>query len=125
MSWVHKIIFASFLFVSTSAFSSDWIFLSEDDKSRVFISIDSLDKASPKEARLHVKSIYKNQRDMMGLAYNISVDEYLFACESSQILGKQQFLFNDDDLVWTFPKIIKTEKINIKIPDEPLRVACN
>jgi hypothetical protein len=125
MSWIHKIIFASLLFVPTLAFSSDWIFLSEDDKSRVFISVDSLDKTSPREVRVQVKSIYTNQRDMMGLTYNISVDEYLFACESSQILGKQQFLFNDDNLVWTFPKIIKTEKINIKIPEEPIRVACN
>jgi hypothetical protein len=125
MSWIHKIIFASFLFVSTSAFSSDWIFLSEDDKSRVFISIDSLDKASPKEARVQVKSIYTNQRDMMGLSYNISKNEYLYSCESNLALEKQQYLFDDEELVWTFPKIIKTEKINIEIPEEPLKVACN
>jgi hypothetical protein len=61
----------------------------------------------------------------MGLAYNISADEYLFSCESNLILAKQQFLFNDEELVWTFPKIIKSEKISTKIHDESFKAACN
>ena len=125
MCLVNKIIFVNFLFVPIAALSSDWISLSQDDQSRVFISVDSLDKASPREVQVQVKSVYKNQRDLMGLSYNVSNNEYLYSCESNLALEKQQFLFNDEELVWTFPKVINPEKITIKIPDEPLKVACN
>ena len=125
MNWIRNIIFVNFLFFPTVALSSNWIFLTEDEQLRVFISADSLDKASPREARVKVKSVYHNQRDLMGLAYNISADEYLFSCESNLILAKQQFLFNDEELVWTFPKIIKSEKISTKIHDEFFKAACN
>jgi len=125
MAWIGKIIFVNFLFVPIAALSSDWIPLTQDDQSRVFISLDPLGKASPREVRVQVKSIYTNQRDLMGLSYNISNNEYLYSCESNLALEKQQFLFNDEELVWTFPKVINPEKINIKIPDEPLKVACN
>jgi len=125
MRWVNKIIFMNFLFAPIAALSSDWITLSQDDQSRVFISVDPLDKVSPREVRVQVKSVYTNQRDLMGLSYNVSKNEYLYSCESNLALEKQQFLFNDEELVWTFPKVINPEKINIKIPDEPLKVACN
>ena len=125
MCLVNKIIFVNFLFVPIAALSSDWISLSQDDQSRVFISVDSLDKASTREVQVQVKSVYKNQRDLMGLSYNVSNNEYLYSCESNLALEKQQFLFNDEELVWTFPKVINPEKITIKIPDEPLKVACN
>ena len=125
MRLVNKIIFVNFLFVPTAVLSSDWIFLSQDDQSRVFISVDSLDKVSPREVRVQVKSVYTNQRDLMGLSYNVSKNEYLYSCESNLALEKQQFLFNDEELVWTFPKVVNLEKINIKMPDEPLKVACN
>jgi hypothetical protein len=125
MAWIGKIIFVNFLFVPIAALSSDWIPLTQDDQSRVFISLDPLGKASPREVRVQVKSIYTNQRDLMGLSYNISNNEYLYSCESNLALEKQQFLFNDEELVWTFPKVINPEKINIKIPDEPLKMACN
>jgi hypothetical protein len=74
MNWIRNIIFVNFLFFPTVALSSNWIFLTEDEQLRVFISVDSLDKASPREARVKVKSVYHNQRDLMGLAYNISAD---------------------------------------------------
>ena len=125
MNWMRNIIFVNFLFAPAAALCSDWIALSQDDQSRVFISLDPLDKSSPREVRVQVKSIYTNQRDLMGLSYNISKNEYLYSCESNLALEKQQFLFNDEELVWTFPKVIHPEKINIKIPDEPLKVACN
>ena len=125
MRLVNKIIFVNFLFVPTAVLSSDWIFLSQDDQSRVFISVDPLDKVSPREVRVQVKSVYTNQRDLMGLSYNVSKNEYLYSCESNLALEKQQFLFNDEELVWTFPKVVNLEKINIKMPDEPLKVACN
>jgi hypothetical protein len=125
MAWIGKIIFVNFLFAPIAALSSDWIPLTQDDQSRVFISLVPLDKASPREVRVQVKSFYTNRRDLMGLSYNISKNEYLYSCESNLALEKQQFLFNDEELVWTFPKVIHPEKINIKIPDEPLKVACN
>jgi hypothetical protein len=125
MRLVNKIIFVNFLFVPTAVLSSDWIFLSQDDQSRVFISVDPLDKVSPREVRVQVKSVYTNQHDLMGLSYNVSKNEYLYSCESNLALEKQQFLFNDEELVWTFPKVVNPEKINIKMPDEPLKVACN
>jgi hypothetical protein len=125
MRLVNKIIFVNFLFAPIAALSSDWIALSQDDQSRVFISVDPLDKVSPREVRVQVKSVYTNQRDLMGLSYNVSKNEYLYSCESNLALEKQQFLFNDEELVWTFPKVINPEKINIKMPDEPLKVACN
>jgi len=125
MAWIGKIIFVNFLFAPIAALSSDWIPLTQDDQSRVFISLVPLDKASPREVRVQVKSFYTNRRDLMGLSYNISKNEYLYSCESNLALEKQQFLFNDEELVWTFPKVINPEKINIKIPDEPLKVACN
>ena len=125
MAWIGKIIFVNFLFAPIAALSSDWIPLTQDDQSRVFISLVPLDKASPREVRVQVKSFYTNRRDLMGLSYNISKNEYLYSCESNLALEKQQFLFNDEELVWTFPKVIHPEKINIKIPDEQLKVACN
>jgi hypothetical protein len=125
MRLVNKIIFVNFLFAPIAALSSDWIALSQDDQSRVFISVDPLDKVSPREVRVQVKSVYTNQHDLMGLSYNVSKNEYLYSCESNLALEKQQFLFNDEELVWTFPKVINPEKINIKMPDEPLKVACN
>ena len=125
MAWIGKIIFVNFLFAPIAALSSDWIPLTQDDQSRVFISLVPLDKASPREVRVQVKSVYTNQRDLMGLSYNVSNNEYLYSCESNLALEKQQFLFNDEELVWTFPKVINPEKITIKIPDEPLKVACN
>jgi len=125
MRLVNKIIFVNFLFAPIAALSSDWIALSQDDQTRVFISVDPLDKVSPREVRVQVKSVYTNQRDLMGLSYNVSKNEYLYSCESNLALEKQQFLFNDEELVWTFPKVINPEKINIKMPDEPLKVACN
>ncbi len=125
MAWIGKIIFVNFLFAPIAALSSDWIPLTQDDQSRVFISLVPLDKASPREVRVQVRSFYTNRRDLMGLSYNISKNEYLYSCESNLALEKQQFLFNDEELVWTFPKVIHPEKISIKIPDEPLKVACN
>ena len=125
MNWMRNIIFVNFLFLPTVALSSNWIFLTEDEQLRVFFSVDSLDKASPREVQVQVKSVYKNQRDLMGLSYNVSNNEYLYSCESNLALEKQQFLFNDEELVWTFPKVVNLEKINIKMPDEPLKVACN
>ena len=125
MNLFHEIIFVNLLLMPTLAVSSDWTLLSKDDQTSVFINVNPLDKAGAREVKIQAKSIYTNQRDLMGLTYNISKNEYLYSCESNLALEKQQFLFNDEELVWTFPKVINPEKINIKIPDEPLKVACN
>lgn len=124
MSWINKVFFVYCLLVPITALSTDWIILSRDDQEQVFISTTALDKIGSRDLRLQIKYIYATQRDLMGLAYNISTDEFLFSCETNLVLAKQKFLFNDEELVWTFPKTINKEKISAKIPDKLLREAC-
>lgn len=51
-------------------------------------------------------------------------DELDISCELDLLDYKQQFAFNNDELIWTFPGSTKAEKASIEIPKKVLEQIC-
>ena len=120
----NKLILAALVLISSVASAEDWVPLSSDEASTIFMSASPAAPAQASQVRLHIKLVYKRQRDLMGLAYNTTKNDYLISCASNEILSKQQFLFHDAELVWTFPESTKREMAGADIPQAALSKAC-
>lgn len=122
---LHKqLVFIVLILLSASAQSDEWIIFDSDDGSIISAQILPADPPGSKNTRLRTKIAHKNRRDMMGLAYNSTVYEYLISCGSDEIYQRTQFLFDDDQLVWTFPESTKTFRASAEIAEMILRRAC-
>jgi hypothetical protein len=60
----------------------------------------------------------------MGLKYNLAINLYVISCEFDLLDYKQQFAFNNDELIWTCPGSTKAEKASIEIPKKVLEQIC-
>ena len=112
------------LVTSFSARGEDWVLISTDNSSQIFLSDEKIIKEGSKK-RFKVKSIFKNDRDLMGLKYNSTVNHYVISCELDLVSVRQQFAFNDEELVWIFPESNKDERASLEIPKKALEEVCS
>ena len=122
--YLNKILLVILLFSSVFARSEDWTETSIDNSTQVLLSKEKNLSADGKK-RFKVKSIFKNYRDIMGLQYNSTVTQYTISCESDSVSAKQQFAFNNDELVWTFPEFNKEVKASLEISGKLLEKVCS
>ena len=122
--YLNKILLAVLLFSSVFARSEDWTEASFDNSTQVLLSKEKNIKADGKK-RFKVKSIFKNYRDIMGLQYNSTITEYTISCETDSVSAKQQFAFNNDELVWTFPEFNKEVKASLEMSRKVLEKVCS
>lgn len=116
--------FVLLLCLSAAARGEDWVLISADDTARIFLDASSLSRATPGETRFTLKLAYKSRRDMMSLEYNAALKKLVVACETGLVLYQQQFLLNDDEVVWTFPESTKTEKAERQLPQAVISRVC-
>ena len=112
------------LFTSFSAKSADWLLISTDNSSEIFLSDEKITDTEGKKP-FKVKIDFKNSRDIMGLKYNSMTKLYVISCKLDLVNFRQQFAFNNDELVWTFPESTKDEKASLEIPLKVLEEVCN
>jgi hypothetical protein len=115
---------AAALVLSTSAHAEDWVLLSSDDTSRTLLDAASVQRKSSDEVRFQIQRVHSAQKDMMGLQYNITRSRYLLNCQSGLVLFRQQFLLQDDEVVWTFPESDKAQKASMELPDGVMADIC-
>jgi hypothetical protein len=121
---VNKFLFLVLLLISLAARSEDWIVISTDNTSKLFLSNEKSITVKGKKL-IKIKSTFNDYRDLMGLKYNSTISIYVTSCELDLVDSKQQFAFNDNELVWTFPETNKREKASLAIPKEALDYVCN
>ena len=121
---MNKFLFLVLLLISLAARSEDWIVISTDNTSKLFLSNEKSITVKGKKL-IKIKSTFNDYRDLMGLKYNSTISIYVTSCELDLVDSKQQFAFNDNELVWTFPETNKREKASLAIPKEALDYVCN
>jgi hypothetical protein len=121
---MRKFVVAAALVLSTSAHAEDWVLLSSDDTSRTLLDAASVQRKSSDEVRFQIQRVHSAQKDMMGLQYNITRSRYLLNCQSGLVLFRQQFLLQDDEVVWTFPESDKAQKASMELPDGVMADIC-
>jgi hypothetical protein len=121
---MRKFVVAAALVLSTSAHAENWILLSSDDSSRTLLDAASVQRKSSDEVRFQIQRVHSAQKDMMGLQYNITRSRYLLNCQSGLVLFRQQFLLQDDEVVWTFPESDKAQKASMELPDGVMADIC-
>lgn len=121
---MNRWVFTGLLLVSAWTRAGDWVQLSSDDSSRLMLDAASVQRNASNEVRFQVKRIHSAQKDMMGLSYNATRNDYLLACQSGQILRRQQFLLQDDEVVWTFPESTKAQKAAPELSDTVVQEVC-
>lgn len=120
---MNKIFLIILLFNSAFARAEDWKLISTDNLSNTFLSNEKIIDLDNKK-RFKVKSIFKNSRDIMGLQYNSTITSFIISCELDLINARQQFAFNGNELVWTFPESTKDERASAEIPKKALEEVC-
>ena len=121
---MRKFVVAVALVLSTSAHAENWVLLSSDDSSRTLLDAASVQRKSSDEVRFQIQRVHSAQKDMMGLQYNITRSRYLLNCQSGLVLFRQQFLLQDDEVVWTFPESDKAQKASMELPDGVMADIC-
>jgi len=66
-----------------------------------------------------------NNRDIMGLQYNSTITLYTVSCELDLVSSKQQFAYNNDELVWTYPEFNKEVKASLEMSGKILEKVCS
>ncbi len=121
---MNRIVFTGLLLLSVWARAGDWVQLSSDDSSRLMLDAASVQRNASNEVRFQIQRIHNAQKDMMGLSYNAIRNDYLLACQSGQILRRQQFLLQDDEVVWTFPESTKVQKATPELSETVIQEVC-
>ena len=121
---MKTLMFAVLLCLSVAARGEDWILISADDTARIFVDASSIIRGPSGETRFTLKFAYQDRRDMMSLEYNAALKKLVVACEQGLVLHQQQFLLNDDEVVWTFPESAKPEKAGKELPEAVIRKVC-
>lgn len=121
---MNKLVFTALLLVSAWSRAEDWVLLSSDGASRILLDAASIERNASNEVRFQVRRTLGAQRDMMGLGYNATQSRYVLACESGQILFRQQFLLQGEEVVWTFPESGKPQKAGDELPEAVLSTVC-
>jgi hypothetical protein len=120
---VGKTLFFILLFLSLAARAESWVLVSSDDSSKVFLSYEKKFTVQGKKS-FKLKFVFNGYRDLMGLKYNSTESLYVISCDLDLIYSKQQFAFDDVELVWTFPETNKHEKASTALPKDVLEEVC-
>ena len=123
-SLLNKIVFMILLINCVAATAEDWTETSNDNSAQVFLSKEKNSNSGVKK-RFKVKSVLKNNRDIMGLQYNSTITLYTVSCELDLVSSKQQFAYNNDELVWTYPEFNKEVKASLEMSGKILEKVCS
>ena len=123
-SLLNKIVFMILLNYSVAAVAEEWTETSNDNSAQVFLSKEKISNSGVKK-RFKVKSVLKNNRDIMGLQYNSTITLYTVSCELDLVSSKQQFAYNNDELVWTYPEFNKEVKASLEMSGKILEKVCS
>ncbi len=121
---LKNILLVMLLCWSGAARSADWVLVSSDETARTYLDASSVSRGASGETRFSLKLAYNNRRDMMSLEYNGALKNVVIACSSGMVLYRQQFLLNDDEVVWTFPESSKPDKADKELPEAIIRKVC-
>ncbi len=108
--------------VATTA--EEWTETSNDNSAQVFLSKEKISNSGVIK-RFKVKSVLKNNLDNMGLQYNSTITLYTVSCELDLVSSKQQFAYNNDELVWTYPEFNKEVKASLEMSGKILEKVCS
>ena len=123
-SLLNKIVFMILLINCVAATAEEWTETSNDNSAQVFLSKEKISNSGVKK-RFKVKSVLKNNRDIMGLQYNSTITLYTVSCELDLVSSKQQFAYNNDELVWTYPEFNKEVKASLEMSGKILEKVCS
>ncbi len=123
-SLLNKIVFMILLINCVAATAEEWTETSNDNSAQVFLSKEKNSNSGVKK-RFKVKSVLKNNRDIMGLQYNSTITLYTVSCELDLVSSKQQFAYNNDELVWTYPEFNKEVKASLEMSGKILDKVCS
>ncbi|MCE2870115.1 MAG: hypothetical protein LW714_01720 [Oxalobacteraceae bacterium] len=123
-SLLNKIVFMILLINCVAATAEEWTETSNDNSAQVFLSKEKNSNSGVKK-RFKVKSVLKNNRDIMGLQYNSTITLYTVSCELDLVSSKQQFAYNNDELVWTYPEFNKEVKASLEMSGKILEKVCS
>ncbi len=107
-----------------AATAEEWTETSNDNSAQVFLSKEKNSNSDIKK-RFKVKSVFNNNRDIMGLQYNSTITQYTVSCELDLVSSKQQFAYNNDELVWTYPEFDKEVKASLEMSGKILEKVCS
>lgn len=123
-SLLNKIVFMILLNNCVVATAEEWTETSNDNSAQIFLSKEKNSNLDIKK-RFKVKSVFKNNRDIMGLQYNSTITLYTVSCELDLVSSKQQFAYNNDELVWTYPEFNKEVKASLEMSGKILDKVCS
>ena len=123
-SLLNKIVFMILLINCVAATAEEWTETSNDNSAQIFLSKEKNSNSGVKK-RFKVKSVLKNNRDIMGLQYNSTITLYTVSCELDLVSSKQQFAYNNDELVWTYPEFNKEVKASLEMSGKILEKVCS
>ena len=123
-SLLNKIVFMILLNNCVVATAEEWTETSNDNSAQIFLSKEKNSNSDIKN-RFKVKSVFKNNRDIMGLQYNSTITLYTVSCELDLVSSKQQFAYNNDELVWTYPEFNKEVKASLEMSGKILDKVCS
>jgi len=123
-SLLNKIVFMILLINCVAATAEEWTETSNDNSAQIFLSKEKNSNSDVKK-RFKVKSVFKNNRDIMGLQYNSTITLYTVSCELDLVSSKQQFAYNIDELVWTYPVFNKEVKASLEMSGKILDKVCS
>ncbi len=121
---MNKFVVAWCLLVSAWARAADWVPVASSDDTRILLDAASVERTASNEVRFQLRRLLGGQRDMMGLGYNATQSRYVLSCDSGQILFRQQFLLQGEEVVWTFPESSKPQKAGDELPETLLETLC-
>ena len=123
-SLINKIVFMILLINCVATTAEEWTETSNDNSAQVFLSKEKNSNSDIKK-RFKVKSVFNNNRDIMGLQYNSTITQYTVSCELDLVSSKQQFAYNNDELVWTYPEFNKEVKASLEMSGKILDKVCS
>jgi hypothetical protein len=112
------------LALSVPALGDDWILLASDELNRTYLDADSLSRGTGDELRFRIRLAYNKRRDMMGLAYDTAIKDYVAICGDDLIVSKLHRLLNGPEVVWTFPVSSDRVRASAELPREVLLRVC-
>jgi hypothetical protein len=122
-AWSRAFVMACALPPTVSA-AQDWSQVASNDAYSLSMRVEASVEPALAHVRLQVRVVYRKPRDMMGLVFDSTITDYLLSCASSEMLRKQQMLFDGDERVWMFPVSMSVVKAVTEIAPEVERKAC-
>lgn len=112
------------LALSAPVLADDWILLASDELNRTYLDADSVSSGDRGEQRFRIKLAYNKRRDMMGLAYDTAIKDYVAICRDDLIISRLHRLLDGPEVVWTFPLSADRVKASAELPREVLTRVC-